>query len=314
LKDSQFRPAKSQAEATKEISYEVPKGGASELVAFIKALKAHKPKGRDEYFGHFQKSHVAVKAAAERIVELDPDPSHEAHRFARRHLLHAAIAELKTVDQLGQIEQDVRDYLAKEEEFGFAPESLEPARSLAESMEYRGDREKAAAFHEYYVELAKKHGAEENLDRFVAIARRLRLPGNALKIEGDTVDGKPLDWESYRGRVVLVDFWATWCGPCCRELREIRKLYDKFHDKGFEVIGVSHDDDRAAVEAFLEKEKLPWVNLFRDGERRPPVVEYYGIHGIPHCILVDRDGKVIKEGLNSRWVAELVAEKCGAPR
>ena len=85
-------------------------------------------------------------------------------------------------------------------------------------------------------------------DRFAGVIRRLTLPGHPIELKGTLVGGKPFDQDSLKGKVVLVDFWATWCGPCRAELPNVVKNYKKYHDKGFEVVGISLDDDRDKLE------------------------------------------------------------------
>jgi thiol-disulfide isomerase/thioredoxin len=95
---------------------------------------------------------------------------------------------------------------------------------------------------------------------------------------------------------VLVDFWATWCGPCIAEIPNVLEQYEKYHDKGFEVVGVSLDQDREALEKFVAEQKIPWPILFEkpEGEGwQHPLATFYGITGIPTVVLIGRDGKVI---------------------
>jgi len=134
------------------------------------------------------------------------------------------------------------------------------------------------------------------------------LVGKPLELEGLGVDGTLFDWSTYRGKVVLVDFWATWCGPCKAEIPHLREVYEKWHDRGFDVVGISLDQDREALETFLTEHQLPWVNLFHDatveGEKNPLAVRY-DIRAIPATFLVGRDGKVV--AVNARG-ARLSAE------
>ncbi len=93
---------------------------------------------------------------------------------------------------------------------------------------------------------------------------------------------------------MLVDFWATWCGPCLRELPNIKKNYEKYHDRGFEVVGISLDEDRSTLEKFLRDEELPWPTLFSDDTKTTQALsDRFGVEGIPAMLLVGRDGKVI---------------------
>ncbi|MEX0712235.1 MAG: TlpA disulfide reductase family protein [Pirellulales bacterium] len=142
------------------------------------------------------------------------------------------------------------------------------------------------------------------------------LVGQELEIEGVAIDGIPLDWAGYRGKVVLVDFWATWCGPCRAQLPKLRQTYEAFHQRGFEIVAISLDTDRAALEKFLTDEQIPWVNLYSDDEKangwKHPVAARYGIRAIPATLLVGKDGKVIAQDLApddlARQLDKLLAE------
>lgn len=128
-------------------------------------------------------------------------------------------------------------------------------------------------------------------------ARRVTLVGKPMPLRGTFVDGKPLDWAKYKGKVVLVQFWATWCGPCRQEIPNIRKNYDLYHTRGFDVLAISCDDDRQRLEDFLKENRIPWQCLFSEDPAATgmdhPMATHYGVMGIPTLILVGRDGKVI---------------------
>jgi peroxiredoxin len=128
-------------------------------------------------------------------------------------------------------------------------------------------------------------------------ARLYLLIGNKMRIEGTTLEGKPFDPASYEGKVVLVMFWSTTCGPCRPETENVKKEYKLYHDRGFDVIGISCDSDREGLEKFLEEHEVPWTTLFEDDADKTgfknPTADYYGISGIPTVVLIGRDGNVV---------------------
>jgi thiol-disulfide isomerase/thioredoxin len=160
----------------------------------------------------------------------------------------------------------------------------------------------------------KKLLAEANLQ---GMYRRLTLLGKPMEISGTLLDGKPVDWESYRGKVVLVDFWATWCGPCRAEIPNVLEMYEAYHDKGFDVLGISLDATPEAAQKYVEENKLPWSSIFPKNEDERewsnPLVAYYGITGIPTAILVGKDGKVVNMNARGPVLGEELEKLLGPP-
>lgn len=156
--------------------------------------------------------------------------------------------------------------------------------------------------------------AEANLP---GMYRRLTLLGKPMEISGTLLNGEPVDWESYRGKVVLVDFWATWCAPCRAEIPNVLEMYEAYHDKGFDVLGVSLDATPEAAEKYVADNKLPWSSIFPKNEDERewsnPLVGYYGISGIPTAILVGKDGKVVNMNARGPVLGEELEKLLGPP-
>ncbi len=135
-------------------------------------------------------------------------------------------------------------------------------------------------------------------EKFRATALRLDLPGTPMQLTGSKADGTPFDLKELKGQVVLVDFWATWCGPCLAEFPRMLELYKQLKDQGFEIVGVSVDDNHDHLLKFLEAREIPWIVLHEELEQgesgwNHPAVKRYGIDAVPCMILIGRDGNVI---------------------
>jgi thiol-disulfide isomerase/thioredoxin len=174
------------------------------------------------------------------------------------------------------------------------------AMQLAGAFEHMpgGEAVAAAAYRSFGPALAKSSNEQIQKmgESFAGTLRRLSLPGHPMEISGTLLNGKPFDQKSLAGKVVLVDFWATWCGPCVAEIPNVLEQYEKYHKDGFEVIGISLDQEREALEKFVTEQKLPWPILFEEPKGdgwQHPLATFYGISGIPTVILIGRDGNVI---------------------
>lgn len=150
------------------------------------------------------------------------------------------------------------------------------------------------------------------------LARRLSLHGTVLELQGADLDGVPLDWRAYRGKVVLVDFWAVWCDPCREEIPELLQRYREYRAKGFEVVGISLDARRSDAQRFVADQRIPWKTLF-PGEGEPKgwesrLVQYYGISGLPTAFLLDQQGVVVHANARGRVLQQQLQRLLGPPQ
>ena len=145
------------------------------------------------------------------------------------------------------------------------------------------------------------------------------LPRRLAKIYGEfgkpvpdfsatDLDGKPISLRDYRGKVVLLDFWAVWCGFCTLEMPNVKRVYDTYKDQGFDVIGVSLDDEEVELRDYLKKKDILWRQIFDVAAGEHSLVQQYDIDGIPEPWLIARDGTLISTNARGAALEHLVVE------
>lgn len=160
----------------------------------------------------------------------------------------------------------------------------------------------------------KGESARQMTESIQAEAKLREAEGKPMVLEGVLADGRKFSTADWKGKVVLVDFWATWCGPCIAELPRVKKTYAEFHPKGLEIVGVSCDQDADSLKTFLERNKdMPWPQMF-DASKPGwhALATQYGVNGIPTMFLIDRKGicRTVKARENfEEMIPKLLAEK-----
>lgn len=147
--------------------------------------------------------------------------------------------------------------------------------------------------------------------KIASIKAAAELKNKPLELKFTAVDGREVDVSKLQGKVVLIDFWATWCGPCVAELPNVIKAYKELHPKGFEIVGISLDGDKAELEAFVKEKGMEWPQYFDGKGWQNEISTKYGITSIPAMWLLNKKGMVVstnaRGGLEEQ-VAKLLAE------
>jgi peroxiredoxin len=241
----------------------------------------------------------------------EPEPSMSQVAQAATALLFRSGKQ----DEAAELGQKLADRFEKSDNAELEVPAFQLASMTGQILESQGHEKRAA---ELYHDFAERFSKSDNqalrqaAEQFESSARKLELVGQPMPISGKLVDGGQFDIAQYKGRVVLVDFWATWCGPCVAELPNVKDTYDKYHDRGFEVVGISLDNEVDALTKFIDEKEIPWPILFEGGEETSgwshPLAKKYGVNAIPMAVLLDKEGKVVTLSARGEKLGELVAE------
>ena len=140
-------------------------------------------------------------------------------------------------------------------------------------------------------------------------AGKVAIGAIAPDLEFPDPDGKMRKLSDLRGKVVLLDFWASWCGPCRRENPNVTNIYSKYHDKGFEVFSVSLDSDAASWKRAIEADKLVWPNHVSDLKKwQSQAAAIYGVRSIPSTFLLDKEGRIVQRDLRGADLEKAVKQ------
>jgi len=123
-----------------------------------------------------------------------------------------------------------------------------------------------------------------------------------------SISGDDLSLERLKGKIVLLDFWATWCGPCRLEMPAVKEIWKKYRGDQFVIVGISLDQDRGALKRYLDSEGISWPQVYDRAGFESSVARLYGVRGIPHTVLIDQDGVVRAVGLRGGTLSSKIGE------
>lgn len=149
---------------------------------------------------------------------------------------------------------------------------------------------------------------KESMDAQKAL--EAKFGGKYIEIVSTAPDGSEVKLSEIvaANKLTLIDFWASWCGPCMRELPHLKEAYGEYHSKGFEVFGVTLDDDRAAWEAAIKDNEMNWIHVGSVAGWSEPAAVEYGVRSIPASWLVDGEGNIVARNLRGEELKKKVAE------
>lgn len=206
-------------------------------------------------------------------------------------------------DERGEVQQwwldQLETYVRKYRE---AEDTADALLQLAITQEFSG---KLAEARKWYTELAEKHGDTAAAERARGALLRFELTGKQLTLTGQSLNGRTIDISDYRGRVVLVVFWATWCRPCTEDLPQLKDLYKQYRSQGFEVVGVNLDTTSEPIESYISQHGVPWPHIYEPGGLESGPARQFGIISLPTMFLVDKRGKVLSKNIS---VADLKSQ------
>ena len=152
--------------------------------------------------------------------------------------------------------------------------------------------------------------AKRNIDNLLKTIKKPQV-GEVVTVKFTSLNGVEVDLAKMKGKVVLIDFWATWCGPCLAELPAVKKAYAQYKDQGFQVIGISLDGGREPAEAtraqlkkFLIDNAMTWPNKVAGLGWKDELAEQFAITGIPATYLIGKDGKIAATDLRGDALEE----------
>jgi thiol-disulfide isomerase/thioredoxin len=225
------------------------------------------------------------------------------------------------------VKAQLKLFLSDDPKFDMAPVDafikLAPKDPRASSLLYEASKRMTDESAKKAIEerILKDFPDSPMVDSIKGSRRQRESVGKPFELEfTDAVKGSTVSINGLKGKVVVVDFWATWCGPCVAEMPKMKEIYDKYHEKGVEFIGVSLDQPKEqggldALKKYVDENKIPWPQYYQGNGWASDFSKKWGINNIPSMFIVDKEGKlssVEARGKLETLIPELLAKKSAA--
>jgi thiol-disulfide isomerase/thioredoxin len=255
--------------------------------------------------GNFPKGGEELNKLQQQLTEAKASDDLIAHVVFQRMWAEYVVSQAQPNADVAKLQEkwltDLQDFVGK---FPKSQDAAEALLQLGMYLEFVGKTEEAT---KWYQQLAGDFPNAEPAKKASGALRRLNSVGKPMRLRGNDLLGAAIDsaGPAYRGKVVLIHYWATWCEPCKENMVLLKELYSKRAGRNFDIIGVCLDNDAATAKAFLAEHRFPWKHVHEAGGLDGRLANEMGVMTPPLMILVDQNGNVTNHNIH---VSELETE------
>jgi thiol-disulfide isomerase/thioredoxin len=208
---------------------------------------------------------------------------------------------IKTSEQAAEIEERMADLIRKDP----AEPRIVSLQLARVNLMLRFDHQKGVTLLQEFA-----NGPDQSLaDAAQARLRKEQIIGKPVDLQFTALDGSSVDLQALRGKIVLIDFWASWCPDCIREMPALRQTYQKYKDKGVTVIGISLDKDGEALSKYIAKKLIPWPQYFDGKGWESDFATKYGVRAIPEMWLINQQGDLVSTGISIGKLDQMIEQQ-----